>query len=1103
MKIITSLTFCLLALTWTALAETYHTVKLSNLDFGNQAEEASKALTHESFSWGIRQQVNIRSTTECYCGSIPHDQQRAANTTQGEFELVFRIDDQKAVSGFVDMLMPNADGMAPTLKGFAFTFKPTDETLSTKEHFNKIRASYATSLANDHLPGSAWFQFLAGPVQPENEVNNWRNTELSDTFAIFSGGRAISENLAMDRDLILANDKDGKTVPLSEIVGVTVKAIDWSSKMPKDEVKVDSLSLSIPEDQHALFAKSLPDLLALIDRTEKELIPSAQAYSVRNPFRQLATRYKKQMGLDVADVAARLLPAKNVAVTGGDPFFPLGSDIAFVIESDSPELLYKALLTVIESKASTAGATAKNSSGADFEYQSFETTNRSFSSHLWRMGNVVAVANSSAQIENLTAVAQKKKAALGSTDEFRYFRNRYPIDNAESVFIFLSDATIRRWAGPEIRIAASRRTRAIAALGELTSQALAGEKITDIYKPLLGETTWKDGQIYSANFGTMNFMTPAAELKIDTVTIPERDAYIRWRDGYENGWAQAFDPIAIRILSKKDGYDMDLSVIPLTVDSDYAQFIRLCGNAELSKMARWVPEESDLHFALAIDTKGEEFKEYNSSVSDFLPGLEVNPLSWMSGSISIDLEKSLFWRATDHDGFDRFMQTPILARIGSNSRLKLALFITALRKELNTSAPDSVTWETRTCDAGSYVAISGNEVEIGQDARLYYATLPNALLISLREDVLIRAMRRETHTLNSEETKILPPATQLMLDSSPSFLSNITSIFDSEDPMLRLREESWKALPILNEWHRRFPGKDSINTHILHFNEDIYCPGGRGYRWNDAAHTMESIAFGFPAEPRTEPLLPPGIMSYDNVRTSLRFEDSGLRATITIGEKPKNPLTPQGEKVEPVLLAKASELIPAKEGMTLTYKGVSEGAPVSFETTIKNLIRKEDKTTYAEDTTWVQGEEEPIISKSNYTLDKGLFLNSVTYDEGTTNYIIPELNLPENLIAGSVTRSKSAGTHEWEEEGKKMQQKFHSEYELRVIGKEDLELPAGTFKGCVRVEWAHQELIDGFFTGTKFVSWYHPGTGLVKVNYIEGKNTSSELEKISMPEEQE
>ena len=806
------------------------------------------------------------------------------------------------------------------------------------------------------------------------------------------------------------------------------------------------------------------------------------------------------MGLDVAPIAARLLPTKSVAVTGGDPFMPMGSDMAVVMETDSPKFLFKALLKVIESKASKVGASETKLLGEGFQYKGFETEDRSFSSHVWQMGDVVAVSNSVVQIERLKAVAEKKQGALGATDEFRFFRNRYPVGAEESAFVFLSDAAIRRWAGPELRIAASRRTRAFAALGQLTSQALAGKKVTDEYASFLGETVWRDGQMICANFGTMNFMKPASELGIDSATVPEKDAYERWRRGYESGWSQAFDPIAIRVVSKKEKLAFDLSVMPLTMDSDFADFIQLCGNAELSDIARWVSEECLFHVALAMDTKGAKFREYNEMLIEFLPGLKINPLAWMTGSVSLDLEKSLFWDATSSQDFERFLNAPLLVRIGSNSRLKLALFMTAIKGMMDTSAPDSVKWQTKKSDAGSYVVVTGNEGEIGVNAQLYYATLPNALLVSLREDLLLRAMRREKHKLTTEQSKILAAPTQMMLDSSPAFLAGLEAIVERMDPIDRLREESWKALPILNEWHREFPGKDPVTFQVLHYGEDVFCPGGKGYRWNPEAHTMESVAFGFPAAPRTEPAEMSGIMDFENVSTSLRFQDDGLRASLALGVAPERMPTPTGKKVEAVVLATAADLIPAKEGMVLTHKGRSYGSSVTMKTWFENVAKEGDKTTFEEKTEWIEDGEEPYTYTSQYVLDGALLLKSGSGDDDATSYNEPEPELPAKLVAGVNTSGRSSGSSRWkDEDGETTEQKFRREFEIRVIGKEDLEVPAGKFEGCVKIEVSSESLDDGSLSHTKHLKWYHPGTGLVKSEAVEGGEDFIELEKVTMP----
>jgi len=1012
--------------------------------------------------------------------------------------LVFRLERDVPVKGFVDLRVQDAMGSLREIKGFAFTFEPGEKNSSTKEHFEKARTIESGILSLGHVPGTAWFRHLSLGMTDRDRLP-WRNFDLSDSFGIFSGGRAISENLSLDRELILSTGKEGESVPLSEIKGVTVAAINWSSRLPKDKVEVDALSLALPEDQHAVFAGSLPDLLGLIERVETQLMPAAQAYSVRSPFRSLASRYRAQMGLDVPAVAARLLPAKSVAITGGDPYLPQGSDVAFVMGSDTPELLYKALLRVIEGKASKAGAKATDLPGEGYEYQGFETPDRKFSSHVWRMGDVVAVANSRMQIKRLIEVAKKERAALGATDEYRFFRSRYPLGEEESAFVFLSDATIRRWAGPELRIAASRRTRAVAALGAMTSQALAGQEVTDGYAPLLGETKWENGSMRSEVYGSLEFITPSSELGISSASVPEKEAYERWRNGYENGWAQAFDPIAIRIRSDKGSVGFDLSVMPLMVDSDYSEFIALCGKAELGEMARWVPEESVFHAAIALDTKSGNFRKYDKEIIEFLPALDVNPLGWMTGSISMDLERSLFWEADSEADFERFSKLPVMLRIGSNSRLKLALFMTALKTAVERSAPDSTRWETRKSDAGSYVAITGNEVGMGEGFHIYYATTATALLVSLREDVLLRAMRRESHKLSAAEIAALPASTQLMLDSSPAFLSGLGGFFRSSSDADRIQEESWKALPILNEWHRKFAGKDPVAVQFQHYGEDIFCPGGKGYRWNPEAMTMESVAFGFPAAPRSESAAMPGIFDFKSVSTTLKFQDDGLRASLVLGDSPKRLPTPEKKKVEPVLLATAAELTPVREGMTLTYKGRSHGIAETFKTTINKVVRDGEKVEFELASETQQEGEEMESYTSRYVLEDGLRMTSSTYEEGAMKYHEPHLELPAKLVSGEVVSTRVAGTSEWEMEGEALNETFRGTGEIRVIGKEDIEVPAGKFPGCVRIEGSTEMLSGGRFHSEKYLMWYHPGTGMVKFEYLEGQDSMMELQEITNP----
>jgi hypothetical protein len=1082
-----------------ALGESYHAIRISALEFTGEKEGLEAALKSDTNYFGGGSPVNLRCEAEGYAGTIPKEGGNVTGIKQGEQEIVFRLEDEKEVKGFVDLRLVDEDGLGDEIKGFAFTFTPGEKTASTEEHFKMIRSMYTGWQIRDHVPGTSWFRHLSQSNEARPEVGG---SDLSDSFGFFSGGRAVSENLALDRELILSAGKDGKTVPLSEIEGVTVPPIDWKSRLPEGEVEVDKLSLFIPEDQHAVFAKSLPDLLALIERGEDELMPSAQAYSVRNPFRKLASRYQKQMGLDVPAMAARLIPVESLAITGGDAYFPLGTDVAVIFYSENPDAVYRALMTTIMAKAHAAGADPDVPSNLlDCPNLSFTNADRSFSSYLWKMGNVVVVSNSAIQMDRLFAVADGKATALGSTDEFRYFRSRYPLAEKETAFVFLSDATIRRWAGPELRIAASRRTRAVTAMGELTSRAIDGVELGEEFKPLLGKTEWKEGShLTSEVFGTLGFVTPSSELAITTATVPEKQAYEFWRRGYESGWTQAFDPIAIRITDSGKELSADLSIMPLTAGSDYAAMIGLLGKAKPTEMARWVPEESAMHFAFAIDTEAGTFKEYSVQASQFIPGLEVNPLAWMAGDVSVELEKSLFWQATEDEGFDSYFKAPLVVRIASNSRLKLALFMTAVRREIEKSAPDSVRWETRKVGEHSYVVARGNEDDMG--LKVCYATLPDALIISLSEDALLRAMLRERHTLTPEDRKSLPAADQIHMESSPAFLAGLENLFDQKDMAARIQEESWKALPILNEWHRRSADKDPVALQTVRYGEDIYCPGGKGYRWNAEALTMESGAFGHPSAPRMEPAKMPGILDFENVRTGITFQDSGLRANLTLGKAPARIPTPPLVAVAVAVaadaapLATAAQLFPLKEGRTLHYKGKAYGTPDTMKQSVRNVRKDGDATLF--DVVGESTEEggETYSGTTSYQLHENLVVTQEVFDDGNTQYTVPYIELPASLVAGQVTKGISASVSKYDDgENGLTTESGVDQYSIRIAGKEDITVPAGEFKGCIRVEVSNESLFGGSYERQSSVTWYHPDVGMVKYECTD-EDTLKELTEI-------
>ena len=142
-----------------------------------------------------------------------------------------------------------------------------------------------------------------------------------------------------------------------------------------------------------------------------------------------------------------------------------------------------------------------------------------------------------------------KSPSLASQDEYQYFRNRYPRESqTEWAFLILTDATIRRWCGPQSRIGNARRTRAAAALADLQAahlDELARRKIKEGMPqneivPELGSVRLTPAGPLSAIWGTLDFLTPISEMPISKVTPEEADSDDRWRNLYQSNWRAYF-----------------------------------------------------------------------------------------------------------------------------------------------------------------------------------------------------------------------------------------------------------------------------------------------------------------------------------------------------------------------------------------------------------------------------------------------------------------------------------------------------------------------------------------------------------------------------------
>ena len=167
----------------------------------------------------------------------------------------------------------------------------------------------------------------AAQQQPFPQVS--RQDELTRAYDLFTGGRAISENLQLDRVMPqrIANETP---VKVESIAGITIKEIDWKPLDQGRRAGIDPLASKIPFDQHAVFFPSFQAALAVADETKQHDTPVLRLAEPRAEDAGVVARYERQLGLPMSTLARMLGPTlvKSVALTGSDPSFPLGTDVA-------------------------------------------------------------------------------------------------------------------------------------------------------------------------------------------------------------------------------------------------------------------------------------------------------------------------------------------------------------------------------------------------------------------------------------------------------------------------------------------------------------------------------------------------------------------------------------------------------------------------------------------------------------------------------------------------------------------------------------------------------------------------------------------------------
>ncbi len=809
-----------------------------------------------------------------------------------------------------------------TLERVPFEWPDSAQPATQDDFQNALKQKYYR-LQVLNTPGKPLFQLLGegakfeagGPAGAETiplqAAAGSGDSEFDRTFDLFSGGRALQENLQLDRLRGIAGDGEAN-IPIESIEGITTKSVDFKARLADQAPEVEPLSRWVPCDQMLVSFKSFQAMADLFDEMERRGGTFLYSVEARSEAEDSRARTERQLCLSLGPLSRLLGPQviRSVALTMSDPYLREGTDVALLFECSSKILVEQNLaLGWVHARKLVPGVEDVSGEHGGIHWKGVVSPQRSVSSYSASVDDVVLVSNSLAQLERLLDAHSKATPAHGDSDEFRFFRVRYPwVGDGKGALVVMSDAFLRRLSGPRWRISESRRLLCAAIQTRLNAlrcvgagedaQQLAAAHDLHCPETRRGASYWFDsGGAVCSIHGGAGFLTPIAELEVTHVRETERSAYERFRDNYQRYWRQVYDPVVIAV-SAGDPVEIDLTVLPLIEGTDYTEFRDFAmGEGVLTDKHGDPHEGTIVHWLAHVNPQALVIKQLGEFAT-VLPGFQPRMLSWIGDSVEMFIENGPVWEEmAKAENVEEFMtahltELPMAFRITVRDPFSFALLVTTVRAFIDSTLPGAIRWENHELEELRYVAVHASPEMIDPehkdaDVGVFYGGVGGAWWLSFNEECLKSALQRGRSRLPPKEGQApaSEPAPGNWLGDHLAAELDVESLLSLTPYLLRPKFEADRMLclanlPILEEWHSRFPERDPVEVQLQTFGARPVCPSGGRYSFDPDQGAMVCEHHGGLTSSRVHAEIPVGIRGFERLRAGLTFEDDGLRVRL-------------------------------------------------------------------------------------------------------------------------------------------------------------------------------------------------------------------------------
>jgi len=361
------------------------------------------------------------------------------------------------------------------------------------------------------------------------------------------------------------------------------------------EPTLHEIAKFVPEDQYFLHFNSMQSLGEVMDLSTQWGTNLLRLFTVRAQDQRLQAKLEDQLCLRRGPLTKLFADAVigEVAVTGSDPFVLEGTDVTMVFRLKQPEAFAAAADGwMAEVRQKHPGLVEREFNYRGHKVVARYTNDRVVSSFVVTHDDCAIYSNSHRSIRRIVDAAVGETPSLHDALDYRYVTTILPPKtDADSGYVFASEAFIKRLVGPAAKISEKRRLQCFNNLVMLNNASLFyrleyGRSPASLSELIEGRFV-DAGKIVCPHGGAYDFdaehdtctcslhnrlkyLTPNVELSVLNVSQQEAAEYERYKQRYAAFWQKAFNPLAVRVTVGRR-MKLESCVLPFANGSFYGE----------------------------------------------------------------------------------------------------------------------------------------------------------------------------------------------------------------------------------------------------------------------------------------------------------------------------------------------------------------------------------------------------------------------------------------------------------------------------------------------------------------------------------------------------